>query len=82
MMADVSISEKNTNESVSENNSNNCLDKNKIYTETLTVVIELKDRKKAAYKEDIIIYVKKKEFCYRNLISMTTLLTLLQMVKS
>lgn len=33
MMADVSILEKNTNESVSENNSNNCLDKRKIYTE-------------------------------------------------
>ena len=61
MMEDVSISAKNTNESVSENNSNNRLDKSKIYTEILTVVIELKDRKKAAYKEDICNYLCKEK---------------------
>ena len=59
MMADVSISEKNRNESVSENNTNNRLDKSKIYTET--VVIELKDRKKAAYKEDICNFLCKEK---------------------
>ena len=57
MMADISISEKNTNKSVSENNRNNGLDKIKIYAEILSVVIESKDRRKAAYKEDICNYL-------------------------
>ena len=61
MMAEVSISEKNINESVSENNTNNRLDKSKIYTEILIVVTELKDRKKAAYKEDICNFLCKEK---------------------
>ena len=61
MMADVSISEKNTNKCISENNSNNRFDKSKIYPEILTVVIQLKGRKKAAYKEDICNYLCKEK---------------------
>ena len=45
-----------------------CLEKGKIFKEITTVVNQLKDRKKAAHKEDVCNYLcKERSFCYLKL---------------
>ena len=52
MIVDVMGKEKDINENLLENSNSSSVEKRKIFKEITTVVNELKDRKKAAYKED------------------------------
>ena len=52
MIVDVMGEEKDINENLLDNSNSSSVEKHKIFKEITTVVNELKDRKKTAYKED------------------------------